>query len=175
MKPIPKQPSRWRRFWRLGGCLALASWWLAGCGSKPPPAAPPKTTAGAPPAKATNVAAANSNMFRGHFADGRATTGRDPFFPESERGRPGASSTNFVGPVPVTPSAATNWVLTSIMIDSEGREARINGVKLSEGSSKWLKYSGGTTLVECLEIAATQVVIRVEGKRIVIPWKQAKR
>lgn len=173
MKPTAHQPTCWRLPWRLGACLALGLWWLAGCGSKPPPPAPPKSGAAAAAAKSTNVVS-DTNWCRGQFTDGRTTTGRDPFFPESERGRPTASSTNLTGPPPPTPSAPDNWVLTAIVIDSEGREARINGVKLGEGATNWVKFAGGTALVECLEIATTQVVIRVEGKRIVIPWRQGE-
>lgn len=174
MKSTARPPTCWRQPWRLGACLALGLLWLAGCGSKPPPPAPPKSGAAAAPAKATNLVTSDTNWGRGHFADGRSTTGRDPFFPESERGRLSTGSTNVTGPPTPTPSAPGNWVLTAIVIDSDGREARINGVKLGEGATNWVKFAGGTALVECLEIATTQVVIRVEGKRIVIPWRQAE-
>lgn len=175
MKPAVHKPLRRRLAWCVGGCLALGAWCLTGCGPKRPAAPPPKAAPTNAPPKLTNVVKFDSNRFLGHFTDGRSTTGRDPFFPMSERDRPRATSTNLVGQPLSAASAPTNWMLTAIVIDSEGREARINGVKMGEGATNRLKYAGGTALVECLEITATQVVIRVEGKRIVIPWRRGMR
>jgi len=112
------------------------------------------------------VVALDTNRFRGRFTDGLSTTGRDPFFPTSERGRPGTASANIAGLPSSTPSAPTNWLLTAIVIDTRRREAKINGVWLSQGASKRLSYPGGTALVECVEVAPAWVILRVDGKLV---------
>lgn len=164
MKPAREQTLPWRRPWRLAACLALGAWWLAGCGPKP--AAPAKKAAPPPAAKATNVVALDTNRFRGRFTDGLSTIGRDPFFPLSERGRPSTGSTNGIPEPRSVPWHPTNWVVTAIVVSGERRDAKVNNQWIREGTTKPLRYAGGTALVECVKVLPTKVALQVERKPV---------
>ncbi|MEW6158985.1 MAG: hypothetical protein AB1813_16295 [Verrucomicrobiota bacterium] len=164
MSFLPFQP--WRAIsLGAGFCLFLI---IAGCSKKPPAAPPtsatntaakatPAASAASAPATATN-AAPESLVARSVFED--KPSGKDPFFPTSERRTPKAPAVN-TGAVPPPSADLTNLVVKTII---PFRRAFINNRSFAAGEEAPVRLPNGKNLnLRCLEVKETSVVVEVEG------------
>jgi hypothetical protein len=93
-----------------------------------------------------------------------ALTGKDPFFPDSQRRRAVAS----VGSANLNSPPAVPWaqlVLKGISWDKDHRLAIVNNVTLAEGEKAQVKANGQTLNVQCIEIRERSVLISIEGTK----------
>jgi hypothetical protein len=166
---------------RVAWRLLLAVWLLAGCGPKK---STTTTTTSQPGGASTNVAgkaptnAAPAKVItRGEFTDDPKGPGRDPFFPSSRviipPPRPGGPS-----PPKEKPANPSNWELTSISLGVARRIGTLNGVRIEEGSTTRIAYprynAVRTATVECLQITATSIKLRVDGEPLILSLSRGK-
>jgi hypothetical protein len=152
---------------------------LAGCGSEP--AAPPKaalpetTAAAAAPGKSTNTLTAAKSVFHAGV-----DSGRDPFFPNSNRGLAKKSET---APMPMLPSVSYLKLL-GIRPGTNRPLALINRTALALGEEGEVPIVVGSdsqktevhkVSVRCLEIRRDSVLISIAGEEGVKELRMAQR
>ncbi len=126
---------------------AAASAWAAQSGSAAGQApAPSPTPAGCPKAV---------------FSD-ELLTGRDPFFPDSQRRRPQAQVSQ-VTAVAQPSSWLAQFQLKGIAWNKDRRLALINNATLAEGEKGPVKVNGQSIIIQCIEIRERSVLISIEG------------
>ncbi len=89
-------------------------------------------------------------------------TGRDPFFPDSQRRRgvsQGASANLAVQPTGVW----EHLQLKGISLNKERRLILINNATLAEGEKGPVKVDGQSIMLQCLEIRERSALVSIEG------------
>jgi len=164
-----------RRFVRLSALCALAcgTLVLTGCGPQAAPAAAAKPKAdAAKTGPATVPTPIGGDQFASVFeTELQPPTGRDPFFPYSHRRDPVISPTSTT-PMIIDPSLE----LKTIIHGRAHSQAVINNSILEVGEEGAIRVPNGKVRVQCLEIGADYVLVRVQGdgevKRLMMEKKK---
>jgi hypothetical protein len=107
------------------------------------------------PAKASLMLGTNTIPKSVFIDDAR---GKDPFFPQSTRRQNKA-----VVPTPDPTVGPTSLVLLGIIGPPERRFALINNQSFAAGEENRVRVPGGSTLVKCIEIRESSVIVTIQG------------
>ncbi len=108
------------------------------------------------PATPPSGAGSDELVFVKSVFDDSLKTGKDPFFPKSER---------VIGRRPVSPTTSDlpDLVLKGISVQRDKRLAMINNCTLELGEEGEIKAGGRTYRIRCVEINDNSVVVNYKG------------
>ena len=146
---------------RVAAGLALAA--ATGALAAQPGASPGRSVAPSPTPVAVNKAVFVNDTL----------TGRDPFFPASQRRRP-MSQASVVASPNASSGVLAHLVLKGIALNKDRRLALVNNATLAEGEKGPVRVNGQIVMLQCLEIRERSVLVSLEGDKEVKELRFAK-
>ena len=137
-----------------GTALVLALGQMTTRAEKPKPAAPAPVVADAAPAEVV--------IPKSVFVDDPAT-GKDPFFPRSDRRLKALAKVASSNPVVPSTTLFSQLTLKGVSTAKNHRLALINGTTFAAGELIEMKIGARTFQVRCREIRDNSVIVSIEG------------